>query len=52
MINLIQIGDDTDHGGKVGAGRQTMQYDGRYVASKGDLISCPKHPDVSKPKGQ
>ncbi|MGN4225645.1 PAAR domain-containing protein, partial [Burkholderia gladioli] len=24
MINLIRIGDDTDHGGKVETGSQTM----------------------------
>ncbi|WP_186267896.1 PAAR domain-containing protein [Burkholderia gladioli] len=47
MINLIRIGDDTDHGGKVETGPQAMQYDGRYVARKGDLVSCPKHSEVS-----
>ncbi|WP_186098566.1 PAAR domain-containing protein [Burkholderia gladioli] len=47
MMNLIRIGDDTDHGGKVETGSQTMQFDGRYVARKGDRVSCPQHPDVS-----
>lgn len=46
-MNLIRVGDDTDHGGKVETGSQTMQYDGRYVARKGALVSCPKHPAVS-----
>ncbi len=47
MINLIRVGDDTDHGGKVETGSQTMQFDGRYVARKGDCVSCQQHPDVS-----
>ncbi|BCQ57600.1 hypothetical protein BLKGLAD_66620 [Burkholderia gladioli pv. gladioli] len=47
MMNLIRVGDDTDHGGKVETGSQTMQYDGRYVARKRGLVSCPKHPEVS-----
>ncbi|WP_186117858.1 PAAR domain-containing protein [Burkholderia gladioli] len=47
MMNLIRVGDDTDHGGKVETGSQTMQFDGRYVARKGDRVSCPRHPDVS-----
>ncbi|WP_186169441.1 PAAR domain-containing protein, partial [Burkholderia gladioli] len=47
MINLIRVGDDTDHDGKVETGSQTMQFDGRYVARKGDRVSCPRHPDVS-----
>ncbi|AJY17223.1 PAAR domain-containing protein [Burkholderia multivorans] len=47
MMNLIRIGDDTDHGGKVETGSTTMRFDGRYVARKGDRVSCPQHPDVS-----
>ncbi|MCR1767885.1 PAAR domain-containing protein [Burkholderia glumae] len=46
MIHLIRLGDDTDHGGKVETGSPTMQYDGRQVARKGDLVPCPKHSDV------
>lgn len=46
-MNLIRIGDDTDHGGKVETGSTTMRFDGRYVARKGDLVSCPQHPEVS-----
>ncbi len=46
-MNLIRVGDDTDHGGKVETGSQTMQFDGRYVARKGDCVSCQQHPDVS-----
>jgi uncharacterized Zn-binding protein involved in type VI secretion len=46
MINLIRIGDDTDHGGKVLTSSSTMRFDGRFVARKGDEVSCPMHPNV------
>ena len=41
MIDLIRIGDDTDHGGKVETGSATMRFDGRYVARKGDRDVSP-----------
>ncbi|MCA7962627.1 PAAR domain-containing protein [Burkholderia cenocepacia] len=47
MINVIRIGDATDHGGNVETGSSSMKFDGRYVARKGDRVSCPQHPDVS-----
>ncbi|WP_310669600.1 PAAR domain-containing protein, partial [Burkholderia multivorans] len=47
MMNLIRVGDDTDHGGKVETGWSSMKFDGRYVARKGDRVSCPLHPEVS-----
>ncbi|MBJ9665392.1 PAAR domain-containing protein [Burkholderia gladioli] len=47
MINLIPIGDGTDYGGKAETGPQTMKCDGRYLARKGDRVSCPRHPNVS-----
>ncbi|MFL9990672.1 Zn-binding Pro-Ala-Ala-Arg (PAAR) domain-containing protein, incolved in TypeVI secretion [Burkholderia sp. GAS332] len=43
MIDLIRFGDDTDHGGKVISASTTMRIGGRYVARKGDEVSCPKH---------
>lgn len=46
-MDLIRVGDDADHGGKVETGSLTMKFDGRYVARKGDRVSCPQHPDVS-----
>ncbi|KVG57267.1 hypothetical protein WJ33_04200 [Burkholderia ubonensis] len=46
MMNLIRIGDNTDHGGKVETASATMRFDGRNVARKGDRVSCPQHPDV------
>lgn len=43
MINLIRLGDSTDHGGKVISASKTMRFDGRFVARKGDEVSCPLH---------
>ena len=47
MMDLIRVGDDTDHGGNVETGSLAMKFDGRYVARKGDRVSCPQHPEVS-----
>lgn len=47
MIDLIRIGDDTDHGGKVLTASSTMYFDGRAVARKGDQVFCPLHTDIS-----
>ncbi|MCM2494760.1 PAAR domain-containing protein [Burkholderia glumae] len=46
MMNLVRLGDDTDHGGKVITASTKMRFDGRFVARKGDEVSCPRHPDV------
>jgi uncharacterized Zn-binding protein involved in type VI secretion len=46
MINLIRLGDETDHGGKVTTASSTMRFDGLFVARKGDEVSCPNHPNV------
>jgi len=46
MINLIRLGDATDHGGKVMTASTTMGFDGRFVARKGDAVACPLHPEV------
>ncbi|MBR8070464.1 PAAR domain-containing protein [Burkholderia cenocepacia] len=46
MIDLIRLGDSTDHDGKVISASKTMRFDGRWVARKGDEVSCPKHPDI------
>jgi uncharacterized Zn-binding protein involved in type VI secretion len=45
-MDLIRLGDSTDHGGKVISASSTMDYDGRPLARKGDEVSCPKHPDI------
>ncbi|OXI65657.1 PAAR domain-containing protein [Burkholderia cenocepacia] len=46
MIDLIRLGDSTDHDGKVVSASEAMRFDGRWVARKGDEVSCPKHPDI------
>jgi uncharacterized Zn-binding protein involved in type VI secretion len=43
MINFIRLGDATDHGGTVITASNTMLFDGRRVARKGDEVACPKH---------
>jgi len=45
-MNLIRLGDDTDHRGKVTSASTTMRFDGRFVARKGDEVSCPLHPGI------
>ncbi|WP_183733456.1 MULTISPECIES: PAAR domain-containing protein [Paraburkholderia] len=47
MIDFIRIGDQMDHGGNVETGSSSMLFDGRYVARKGDRVSCSKHPEVT-----
>ena len=47
MINLIRLGDPTDHGGEVITASEAMRYGGRRVARKGDLVTCPQHPEVN-----
>ena len=48
MIDLILIGDVTDHGGKVINATETMHYGGRRVARKGVAATSPLPPDISK----
>ncbi|APA89740.1 PAAR domain-containing protein (plasmid) [Paraburkholderia sprentiae WSM5005] len=43
MIDLVLLGDSTDHGGEVITASKTMKFGGRLVARKGDEVSCPKH---------
>ncbi|MBP0592066.1 PAAR domain-containing protein [Paraburkholderia sp. LEh10] len=47
MIDLIRLGDTTDHGGKVITASDTMRYGGVRVARKGDAVTCPQHPDIN-----
>jgi len=46
MGNFIRFGDSTDHDGKVITASKKVRIRGRFVARKGDEVSCPKHPDV------
>lgn len=43
MIDLVRLGDATDHGGRVISASPTMTFDGRRVARKGDEVTCPLH---------
>jgi uncharacterized Zn-binding protein involved in type VI secretion len=46
-INFVRLGDATDHGGVVITASQTSGYDGRGFARKGDLVTCPLHPEIN-----
>ncbi|NML32738.1 PAAR domain-containing protein [Paraburkholderia antibiotica] len=46
MKNFVRLGDSTDHGGKVITASKKIRMRGRFVARKGDEVTCPKHPDV------
>jgi uncharacterized Zn-binding protein involved in type VI secretion len=43
MPQVIRVGDDNDHGGKVLSGSTTMKFGKQAVARKGDPVSCPIH---------
>lgn len=47
MTAIIRLGDATDHGGEVVTASETMQFDGRRVARKGDKVVCKVHPGVA-----
>ena len=47
MINLIRLGDTTNHGGKVITASETMRIKGIPVARIGDHVTCPLHPGTS-----
>ena len=46
MINLFRLRDLTDRGRNAIAASSTMRFDGRFVARKGDEVSCPVHSEV------
>ncbi|CAG4928528.1 PAAR domain-containing protein [Paraburkholderia saeva] len=46
MFDAVRLGDSTDHGGKVISASSNMRIGGRFVARKGDRVTCPKHHDV------
>ncbi|WP_087135222.1 PAAR domain-containing protein [Caballeronia arationis] len=43
MIDVIRLGDPTNHGGAVISASTTMRFGGCPVVRKGDEVSCPKH---------
>lgn len=50
MYRAIRFGDELEHGGKVTAASSNMRVRGRYVARKGDDVTCSKHPNVASNK--
>jgi uncharacterized Zn-binding protein involved in type VI secretion len=46
-MNLIRLDDELNNGGKVVGASETMKFDGRRVARKGDKVRCGKHPGVA-----
>ncbi|WP_414445589.1 PAAR domain-containing protein [Burkholderia sp. 22PA0106] len=50
-LQIIVVGDDTSHGGKVISGSETHTHGGKPIARLNDLVDCPeKYPD-GKPHG-
>jgi uncharacterized Zn-binding protein involved in type VI secretion len=47
MLDVIRLGDTTDHDGEVITASDVMIIQGKGVARKGDKIRCQKHPDVN-----
>ncbi|MDE1483074.1 PAAR domain-containing protein [Xenorhabdus bovienii] len=43
---VIRLNDTTDHGGKVITAIDGYVYQGIPIASKGDLVTCPKCEDT------
>ncbi|GGY34526.1 PAAR domain-containing protein [Pseudoduganella albidiflava] len=41
-LEIITVGDSTDHGGKVISGSPTHDIDGMPIARLGDKVSCPR----------
>ncbi|CAE6790439.1 PAAR domain-containing protein [Paraburkholderia aspalathi] len=42
MPNVIYVGDDTSHGGKVLTGSPRISLNGRFASRKTDKVSCPR----------
>jgi uncharacterized Zn-binding protein involved in type VI secretion len=46
MITLIRLDDDLNNDGKVTSASETMKFDGRKVARKGDKVACKMQPGI------
>jgi len=46
MIDLIRLGDTTNHGGEVVTASQRLKFRGIPVARVGDHVKCREHPDT------
>lgn len=50
-VEIITVGDSTDHGGKVISGSPTHDIDGKPIARVGDKVACPLFYPGGKPHG-
>jgi len=50
-MNIIVVGDSTDHGGKVISGSPLHDVDGKPIARLGDPVDCPQQYPGGKPHG-
>lgn len=48
---IVTVGDKTDHGGNVISGSPSHKINGRAIARKGDMVSCPQFYPGGKPHG-
>jgi uncharacterized Zn-binding protein involved in type VI secretion len=46
MINLMRLGDTTNHGGEVLNTSNTMRYGGRRLAREDDHVKFPQHAEL------
>jgi uncharacterized Zn-binding protein involved in type VI secretion len=50
-LQIIVVGDATDHGGKVITGSPKQDIDGKAIARLGDKVECPQCYPGGKPHG-
>ncbi len=50
-LNIIVVGDMTDHGGTVISGSSLHEVSGKPIARLGDLVACPMLYPGGKPHG-
>ena len=50
-LQIITVGDSTDHGGKVISGSATHDIGGKAIARLGDEVMCPQHYPGGAPHG-
>jgi uncharacterized Zn-binding protein involved in type VI secretion len=50
-LNIIVVGDSTNHGGKVISGSAEHSIEGKAIARLGDKVDCPQLYPGGKPHG-
>lgn len=50
-LQIIVVGDSTDHGGKVISGSPNRDIDGKAIARLGDKVECPQYYPGGRPHG-